>query len=251
MQTWRCDWCAISKSKFWLLQNRAQRGITAKVFFPWKRFERWTKTEGRCHTGTGRRKPNTKRRVLWCWNCAAQLQTITFHRSTVEQASQCWVCRDNRVNILRVRPQAPPSLTLLLQFDDHLLGFLLLVLDLLHLLVLSVQDLRTDGESILSMRRVAFQAKTSPRKIRPLWTACSCLRFYKCIQKNQWNTVSTSVTKQPDVILSSTCLSETVAKWPKQRLNEPPVPRRVEEEVEMVFFRLEGWWCVWVIYCSW
>lgn len=71
------------------------------------------------------------------------------------------MCRDNSVNILHVKSQAPPSLTLLLQFDDHLLGFLLLgvvsALDLLDLLLLSVQDLRTDGYSILSMCRIAFQ----------------------------------------------------------------------------------------------
>lgn len=56
-----------SKSKLLLRQNRLQKGITAKVFFPWKRFKRWIKTEGRCHTGIGRRKPNTKSRVLWFW----------------------------------------------------------------------------------------------------------------------------------------------------------------------------------------
>lgn len=59
------------------------------------------------------------------------------------------MCRDNSVNILHVKFQALPSLTLLLQIDDHLFGFLLLgpvsALELLDLPVLSVQDLRTDG----------------------------------------------------------------------------------------------------------
>lgn len=58
-----------SKSKFLLLRNRVQRGITAKVFFPWKCFKRWTKTEGRCHTGTGRRKPNRKRSFVILHSC--------------------------------------------------------------------------------------------------------------------------------------------------------------------------------------
>lgn len=52
----------------------------------------------------------------------------------------------------------PPSLTLLLQFEDHLLGFLLLgavsALDLLDLAVLSVQDLQTDGDILVHFKHV-------------------------------------------------------------------------------------------------
>lgn len=58
------------------------------------------------------------------------------------------MCRDNSVNILHVKSQGLPSLTLLLQIDDHLFGFPLLgtvsALELLDLLVPSVQDLRRD-----------------------------------------------------------------------------------------------------------
>lgn len=78
-------------------------------------------------------------------DCAAQLQMITFHQAVVDVGR---VCRDNSVNILHVKSTVPRSLTLLLQFEDHFLRFLLLgavsAPDLLDLAVLSVQDLRTD-----------------------------------------------------------------------------------------------------------
>lgn len=82
-------------------------------------------------------------------DCAAQLQMITFHQAVVDVGSQCRVCRDNSVNILHVKSTVLRSLTLLLKFEDHLLRFLLLgavsAPDLLDLVVLSVQDLRTDS----------------------------------------------------------------------------------------------------------
>lgn len=166
MPTWRRDWCAIGKSKlgfcfcFFMLGTERRGGITAKVFFPWKRLERWTKTEGRCHTGTGRRKPNTGRRVLRCRAvlcCAA----ADHHVTTVPL---CWVCTDNSVNILGVKA----SLTLLLQLEDHLFGFLLLgavsALDLLDLAVLLVQDLRRDGDILVCFNRTRSAVRQNKRQ---------------------------------------------------------------------------------------
>lgn len=86
------------------------------------------------------------------------------------------MCRDNSVNILHVKTTSLRSLTLLLQFEDHLLRFLLLgavsALDLLDLAVLLVQDLWTDMNiSVLFKHMQVIQfSEMHPQIIQPLWT---------------------------------------------------------------------------------
>lgn len=80
---------------------------------------------------------------------------ITLHQPLVDLGSVLSVQRQESKH---PPSTVPPSLTLLLQFEDHLLGFLLLgavsALDLLDLAVLSVQDLRTDGDILVHFKQV-------------------------------------------------------------------------------------------------